>query len=185
MKDNEIIDLYFARNENAISETAQKYGRMLKAIAYGILKNVSDCEECENDTYFAAWNKIPPQIPKALAAFLGRITRNIALDKYAYYTADKRNREFETTLCELEEILPGGTNPAQHYENVEFAECITAFLHAQSYTKRVVFVRRYWYCDTIAEIASAYRFSESKVKSMLMRMRNELKIFLERNDIGR
>lgn len=108
MKDNEIIDLYFARNENAISETAQKYGRMLKAIAYGILKNVSDCEECENDTYFAAWNKIPPQIPKALAAFLGRITRNIALDKYAYYTADKRNREFERRYASWRKFCRAG-----------------------------------------------------------------------------
>ena len=117
MEDKEIIDLYFARNENAITETAQKYGRMLKSIAYGILKNVSDCEECENDTYLAAWNKIPPQIPKIFAAFLGRIMRNIALDKYAYYTAAKRNREFETALCELDDILPGGENPLLHYEN--------------------------------------------------------------------
>ena len=183
MEDKEIIDLYFARNENAITETAQKYGRMLKSIAYGILKNVSDCEECENDTYLAAWNKIPPQIPKIFAAFLGRIMRNIALDKYAYYTADKRNREFETALCELDDILPGGENPLLHYENAEIARSITEFLHGKSYTKRVIFVRRYWYCDGISRIASDYGFSESKVKSMLMRMRNELKKFLERNEI--
>lgn len=183
MEDKEIIDLYFARSENAISETARKYGRMLKSIAYGILKNISDCEECENDTYFVAWNKIPPHIPKALAAFLGRVMRNTALNKYSYYTADKRNYEFETALCELENILPDGTNPELKYEITEIAEYITKYLRTQSYTKRVVFVRRYWYCDTTGKIAADYGFSDSKVKSILMRMRNGLKIFLERNEI--
>ncbi len=183
MDDKEIIDLYFARNETAVSETAGKYGRMLKSIAYSILKNTSDSEECENDTYFAAWNKIPPHIPKVLAAFLGRIIRNIAINKYEYYTADKRNREFEIALDEIGDILSADNAPNTEYESSEISDCISDYLHSKSYIKRVVFVRRYWYCDTINKIASDYGFSESKVKSMLMRMRNELKIYFERKGI--
>lgn len=183
MDDKEIIDLYFARNETAISKTAEKYGRMLKSIAYSILKNISDSEECENDTYFAAWNKIPPQIPRVLAAFLGRIVRNIAINKYEYYTADKRNRELEIALDEVGDILSGDIVPKTEYDWAEISDCISAYLHSKSYTKRVVFVRRYWYCDTINKIASDYGFSESKVKSMLMRMRNELKIYFESKGI--
>lgn len=175
MDDKEIIDLYLARNEAAILKTSEKYGRMLKSVAYGILNNISDSEECENDTYLAAWNRIPPQIPRALAAFLGRIVRNKAINKYKYYTADKRNREMEIALDEIGDILSGDIADNKS----EISDCISAYLHTKSYTKRVVFVRRYFYCDTVSKIASDCGFSESKVKSMLMRMRNELKIYLE------
>ena len=180
MDDKQIIDLYFARSETAISATVGKYGRMLKSIAYGILKNVPDSEECENDTYLTAWNRIPPQTPNNLAAFLGRIVRNIAINKYEYYTADKRNRDLEIALDEIGEIIGG--EPAG-FEAVVISDCISAYLHSKGYTKRVVFVRRYWYGDGISKIASDYGFSESKVKSMLMRMRKELKVYLERNGI--
>lgn len=110
MDDKKIIDLYFNRDESAIPETSSKYGRLINSIAYNILKNITDSEECENDTYYAAWNQIPPQIPRCLPAFLGRITRNIALNKYDYYSAAMRNREFETELSELENILSGRRN---------------------------------------------------------------------------
>ena len=183
MEDKEIIDLYFARNEAAIFETENKYGRMLRFIAYNILKNVSDSEECENDTYHAAWNKIPPHTPHCLSAFLGRIARNIALNKYDYYTADKRNREFETVLSELEDIRSGRGAPELHLETRATADCINRFLRSKAYIKRIVFVRRYWHGDSVKKIAMDCGFSESKVKSMLMRMRNELKICLERNGI--
>lgn len=183
MEDKEIIDLYLARNEAAITQTAQKYGQLIKSIAYNILKNLSDSEECANDTYHAAWNKIPPHIPNCLTAFLGRITRNIAIDRYKYYTADKRSREFEMPLSELDDILSDKQTPEIQYETQEIADCISTFLRSKSHTKRSVFVRRYWYCDTIAKIAKDYSFSESKVKSMLMRMRNELKNYLKRSGI--
>lgn len=183
MNNQELIDLYFARDEAAIAETGRRYGPMLRAIAYGILHNAADSEECENDSYLAAWNAIPPQRPRVLAAFLGRIARNIALDKYAYYGAEKRNRALETAMDELEELLPGGTDPAASCEQAELAGYITAYLRRQSRSRRQVFVRRYWYCDSVAQIAAAYGFSESKVKSMLMRMRNELKVFLERKGV--
>lgn len=183
MEDKEIIDLYFARKDNAIAETARKYGRMLRSIAYRILNNNADSEECENDTYLAAWNKIPPLIPSDLAAFLGRVVRNIALDKHDYYTADKRNRTFEMALDELGDILPDNASPDREYGIKETAQCISDFLHTKSYDKRVVFVRRYWYCDDISKIAADCGFSESKVKSMLMRMRDELKVYLKRNGV--
>ena len=176
MDDKQIIDLYFARSETAISETAGKYGRMLRSIAYGILKNASDSEECENDTYLAAWNKIPPQTPENLSAFLGRIVRNIAINKYEYYTADKRNRDLEVAFDEIGEIISEGR---EDLDTAEVSECISAYLHSKSYIKRVVFVRRYWYGDGVNKIAADYGFSESKVKSMLMRMRNELKKILK------
>ena len=180
MDDKQIIDLYFARSETAISETAGKYGRMLRSIAYGILKNAPDSEECENDTYLAAWNIIPPQMPERLAAFLGRIVRNIAINKYEYYTADKRNRDMEVAIDEIGEMISA---ESADIEASAVSDCISSYLHRKSYIKRVVFVRRYWYGDGIRKIASDCGFSESKVKSMLMRMRKELKVYLERNGI--
>ena len=180
MDDKQIIDLYFARSETAISETAGKYGRMLKSIAYSILKNTSDSEECENDAYLAAWNRIPPQTPNNLAAFLGRIVRNIAINKYEYYSADKRNRDLEVAIDEIGEMI--SAEPTD-FDSAAISDCISDYLHGKSYIKRVIFVRRYWYGDGIDKIASDYGFSESKVKSMLMRMRKELKTYLERNGI--
>ncbi|MFR7654896.1 RNA polymerase sigma factor, partial [Monoglobus pectinilyticus] len=132
MDDKKIIDLYFNRDESAIPETSSKYGRLINSIAYNILKNITDSEECENDTYYAAWNQIPPQKPRCLPAFLGRITRNIALNKYDYYSAAMRNREFETELSELENILSGGETPEEKYEAREVAEFISHFLKTKS-----------------------------------------------------
>ena len=183
MNDREIIDLYFARSDAAISETMGKYGRMLRSIAYGILRNAADSEECENDTYLAAWNRIPPLRPKMFSAFLGRITRNLAINRYRYYTADKRNRAFEVALDELGEILPGGEAADANCDATAVTECIAKYLTSRSRAKRIVFVRRYWYCDSVNQIAQDCGFSESKVKSMLMRMRRELRAELERSGI--
>lgn len=183
MEDKEIIDLYLARSESAITQTAAKYGNLIKSIAYNILKNRADSEECENDTYYAAWNRIPPQIPACFHAFLGRIARNIALDRHDYYTAEKRNCELEVLLSELGEVRSNGQSTESELDAQEAAACISAFLHTKEHAKRVIFVRRYWYCDPVAKIAADYGFSESKVKSMLMRMRKELKIYLERNGL--
>lgn len=183
MEDKEIIDLYLARSESAIAETAAKYGNLIKSVAYGILRNHADSEECENDTYYAAWNRIPPQIPACFHAFLGRIARNIALDRHDYYTAEKRNREMEVLLSELGEVRSGGEGTEGALDAREVSECISAYLHTKERAKRAVFVRRYWYCDPVAKIAADCGFSESKVKSMLMRMRKELKIYLERNGL--
>ena len=106
MEDETIIGLYLKRDEEAIHASSLKYGALLKSVAYRILNNSADAEECENDAYFAAWNAIPPAQPKSLAAFLGRIVRNHALNRYDYYTADKRNRAFDLILSELSECIP-------------------------------------------------------------------------------
>lgn len=183
MEDKEIINLYLARDETAIAATAEKYGRMLRSAAFGILGSETDSEECENDAYLAAWNRIPPEVPKALAAFLMRIVRNIALDRYEYYSAEKRSRNAEVPLEELGDIVSGTATPEAEYEASELSERISAFLRRESAVKRAVFVRRYWYCDSVGKIAEDFGFSQSKVKSMLMRMRNGLKKYLEREGI--
>ena len=184
MEDEKIIDLYFERNENAVAETALKYGSMLRAIAYGILKNHRDSEECENDTYHIAWNKIPPERPVYFPAFLGRIVRNISFDKYDYNNAAKRNPDVEVSLSELENCISAGNTTEQHYDCQRTAKHISDFLRKQPIIKRTVFIRRYWYCDSISDIAAQYKFSESKVRSMLMRTRNELKKYLERQGVN-
>ncbi len=184
MEDEKIINLYFEKNESAISETAAKYGAMIRGISYNILNNHSDSEECENDTYHITWNKIPPERPNFLSAFLGRIARNVAFDKYRYRKAAKRNAEFDLALSEIENCVSSKTSIETEEDKKMLAEYISNFLRGISFTKRVVFVRRYWYCDSIGKIANDYGYSESKVKSMLMRSRNELKKYLERNGIS-
>ncbi len=184
MEDEKIIELYFARDESAISATATKYGRWIRSIAQNILRDASDSEECESDVYVAAWNRIPPQYPRRLVAFLGRMARNIALDRYDYYAASRRNRALEVALSELEEVLPDAQSVEGRVEASELSEAIDGFLRGIGRTKRIVFVRRYWYCDSIRQIASAQGFSESKVKSLLMRTRRELKQYLERSGLG-
>lgn len=183
MNDDQIIELYFQRKEEAISETAMKYGRLLKSIANNVLGNYSDSEECVNDAYHVAWNKIPPKVPNNLGVFLGKIVRNIALDKFDYNKAAKRNSDFSVTLSELEEVLSSKENPEFALEEAELAKHINDFLRQSDYIKRVIFVRRYWYADSIDEIAVNYGFSQSKVKSMLKRTREGLKKYLERQGV--
>lgn len=183
MEDKKIIDLYFERNETAISQTALKYGRMIKSIAYGILKNDPDIEECENDTYNITWNKIPPAKPLYLSAFLGRIARNISFDKYHYNHAAKRNSDLKVSLSELEHCICLQNNIEDEYNQKQIAKYISDFLRETSATKRIIFIRRYWYCDSISQISEEFNFSESKVKSMLMRTRNDLKKYFERQGI--
>lgn len=152
---------------------------MIRGIAYGILRNHSDSEECENDTYIVAWNKIPPERPKCLSAFLGRIARNISFDKYDYNKAAKRNAEFDISLSEIETCLASDMSVESEIGRRLLAKSISDFLRSTGYTKRVVFVRRYWYCDTVSQISDMLGYSESKVKSMLMRTRNDLKKYLK------
>ena len=183
MEDREIIGLYLARNEAALTETAKKYGRMVRSVAYGILKNEADSEECENDTYLSAWGSIPPQRPTSLGAYLGRIARNAALGRLEYYAAEKRSRVLETPLDELGDIASGSPTPEAELEQAELSRLIDAYLRGKSRAKRVVFVRRYWYCDPIGKIAREQGYSESKVKSMLARTRKKLRAHLEKEGL--
>lgn len=180
MDDNKIIELFFSRSESAITETANKYGRYLRQIAFNILRSREDSEECTNDTYMKAWNVIPPQRPDYLKAFLGRITRNTALGLYEKYTAAKRSADrTAAALDELADCIPDtAQNPAKISEDNEIKACLNDFLAGLPEETRKIFVRRYWYMSSVHEIAAAYHFSESKVKMSLKRTRDRLKEFL-------
>ena len=180
MEDNAIIELYWNRIEDAIRCTSDKYGRYLLKIALNVLNKREDAEECTNDTYLAAWNKIPPNRPNKLLAFLGRITRNIALDRYDYLSAKKRNSQFNVLLSELEQCLPSNNTVESDLAEGEIADSISRFLKNTNEDMRIVFVGRYWFSDSIKDIAEQFNISESKVKSMLFRTRNKLRFHLEK-----
>lgn len=183
MTDEAIIALYWNRDEGAITQTAERYGRLCRSIAHNILGNAADVEECENDVYAAAWNRIPPERPQNFAAFLGCMVRNIALDRYAYNHAQKRNSQFNLLLDELEECLAAKDGVEEQIEAGETAALISRFLQGLDTTVRKVFVRRYWYADSIETIARGFGMSQSKVKSMLLRTRNKLKAYLEQEGV--
>lgn len=184
MNDHEIIALFFARQEKAISATADKYGRYCHTVAYNILFNRSDAEECVNDTYLGAWNSIPPQRPNHLAAYLGKITRNLALNRYKRNSVAKRGSgQVEIALSELENCIPDNAGVEQAVEDAVIVSVINRFLYADSPKNRNIFIRRYWYLCTIREIADSYEMSESNVKVLLFRMRSELKKQLEKEGV--
>ncbi len=184
MEDKKIIQLFFERSETAISETAEKYGKLCHNIAYNILYNEEDSEECVNDTYMKAWEVIPPQIPEKLAAFLGKITRNLAISKYRYNSSQKRGSgQVAFALEELAECIPDKNSTEQAISDKLFVEQLNAFLAELPTEKRKVFMQRYWYMRPISEIAEDFSISESKVKMILHRTRNKLKEFLEKEGI--
>lgn len=181
MEDNQIIDLYWERSEDAISVTAAKYGRYCFRIANNILSNREDSEESVNDTYLAAWNIMPSKRPQILATFLGKITRNISLDRWKMRTAKKRGGgEVPLLLDELEECVSGTESIEDEYLRKELVRRISRFLESLPETDRKVFMLRYWYMDSIEDIAERYAFSESKVASMLHRTRGKLRKILEK-----
>lgn len=185
MNDQEIIALFWTRNERAIYVTAEKYGNYCHAIAYNILYNRLDAEECVNDTYLGAWNSIPPKKPNILTGFLGKITRNLALNRYKRDHAEKRGGgQVEIALSELENCIPDVKGVEQAVEEELLATVINKFLRAQAKNKRNVFVLRYWYLYPVKDIADMYGASESKIKAILFRMRNELRKTLEKEEIS-
>lgn len=184
MEDERIIDLYWARREEAITETDKKYGNYCRSIALHILKSMEDSEECVNDTWFRAWDSMPPKRPDFLSAFLGKITRNLSISRYRMNHARKRgNGEIELLLMELEECLPSAKSVEEEIEGRETAAAIDRFLYGIDEESRNIFVRRYFFVDSIREIADRFEISESKVKSQLFRTRNRLKQHLEKEGI--
>ena len=179
LEDTALIGLYGQRDETAIKATATKYGGLCGSIARNILKAPEDCEECLNDTYFAVWNAIPEQRPSRFSVFVSRITRNLALKKWEYLSAAKRNPAAVVSLEELGDCVSGTDGVEDEMENRRIERIIDAFLWEQSREKRDVFIRRYWYFDSIGAICEATGFSESKVKSMLLAMRRKLRDYLE------
>ena len=175
MEDSQIINLYFARSEQAIQETDTKYGGYCYSIAYNILVNPEDAEESVSDTYLSAWNSMPPRRPPALAAFLGKITRNISIDRWRKYRAFKRGEgQIEIALEELSECVSGTESAEDTAIRKEVLASINLFLGTLKDTERSVFLCRYWYLDSTEEIAEKSGFSVSKVKSMLFRIRKRL-----------
>lgn len=184
MKDEEIIALYWERDESAISATAEKYGSYCRSISYNILHNNEDAQECVNDTWLGAWNSIPPHRPGCLATYLGKIARNFSLNRYKQYNTEKRGQgQTGLALSELEDCIPAENNVEQIIEEMALTKSINLFLHAQPRQKRNIFILRYWYLHSIRDIAMAYGMSESKVASLLFRMRNALKAHLEKEGI--
>lgn len=184
MEDKQIIDLYWERSETAISETANKYGRYCHYIAYNILHREEDSEECVNDTYMNAWKSIPPHRPSVLKTFLGKITRNLALNRYEYFTAEKRNSgQVPLALDELRDCLPSANNTEKVVDDIVLTETLNRFLSELSIEQRKILMRRYWYFSSVKDIAKDYGRSESKVKMSLLRSRNALRHFLEKEGI--
>ena len=177
MTDDKIVALYWARSEDAIKETEKAYGSYCYYIAFHILHEKQDANETVNDTYLKAWQNMPPQKPNPLKAFLGRITRQLSINRLKKRNATKRGGEYALSLDELENVI--GDNTQDIADQVALSEALTRFLYALPITQRRIFVRRYWYFESINEIASTFSISESKAKSMLMRLRKKLKQHLE------
>lgn len=183
MEDNKIVELFFQRSEQAVTETQTKYGNYCYSIAYQILANNEDAEESVNDTYIDAWNSIPPHKPAILSTFLGKITRRISIDRWRIRNAKKRGGgEMPLVLEELAECIAGNNSIEQELEQKRLTEVINTFVLGLPKTEQNVFLCRYWYMDSIDSICRQFGFSESKVKSMLYRTREKLKHVLEKED---
>lgn len=179
MEDKDIVSLYLQRNKIAIKETASKYGNYCKAIAKNILSNNEDAEECVNDTYLNTWSAIPPHRPKMLSTFLGKIVRNLAFNRYKHNIADKRGGgEITAVLDELAGCVSGNEDTEQAYEYKELVGAINDFLSTLPAHKRNIFVCRYWYTDSISDIAARFDMTYSAVSMMLNRLRAKLHNYL-------
>lgn len=184
MEDSAILDMYFARSEQAITETDRKYGPYCYSVAYHILENRQDSEESVNDTYYSAWRGIPPRRPRQLGIFLGRITRNLAIDRWRERRAGKRGGgEMQLALDELSGCVPGGESPEGEVLRRELLKSVAAFLGTLPETERSVFLCRYWYFDSAQDIALHFGFSSGKVRSMLHRTRKKLQSHLKREGL--
>lgn len=180
MQDEQIVALYWGRDENAIRVTQEQYGHYLYKIAYNVLTNREDSEESVNDTYWKAWESMPPQKPGILATYLGKITRQLSIDRYRKRNSKKRQgSQYALSLSELDECVSGGNATEQSVDLTLLGEAINAFLDTLSPEARCTFVGRYYYMDSLREVAAYYGMNESKVKNLLYRTRIGLKAHLE------
>ena len=179
MQDKNIVELLFQRDEKAIAEAEKAYGAYCRRIISNILSNPDDIRECLNDTYNELWKSIPPASPLSLKAFIGKIARNTALNRLYRDKAAKRNNEFDIMLSELADCAD--SKNLENEVQARFIVCkINDFLKSEKEETRNIFIRRYWYGDSIADIARLFSVSESKVKSLLSRTRNKLKLYLKK-----
>lgn len=181
MEDSRILELFNARDESAIEEAAHRHGGLCRALALRVLGDVRDAEECVSDALLAAWDSIPPARPEKLAAYLAKLTRNLALKRRRDQSRLKRGgAQYDLAYEELDASLPGRDNVEETLERCDLHTAIVAFLRTLSRTERRLFLCRYWYFDSIAELSRSLGFSESKVKSMLARSRGKLRRYLEK-----
>lgn len=184
MEDRAIIDLYWAREERALEESDRKYGSYCRSIAAHILRDPQDTEECVNDTWFRAWNAMPPQRPVSLSAFLGKITRNLSLDRCRLIKADKRGGgSVPAALEELGDCVPAQDTVEQAVEAVELTRLLDRFLRLLPEKECLLFLRRYWYLDSMRDLSGRFAMSEGSVKAMLHRTRKKLREYLEKEGI--
>lgn len=180
MQDEQIVELYWSRSEDAIKETDRKYGRYLTRVAYNILANTQDSEESVNDTYLYAWNSMPPQRPGALSSYLAKITRRVSIDIFRRKNRDKRKgSEYALSLSELEECISAGGGPEEVINAQQLGAAINTFLRKQSEEIRNVFIGRYYFLDPVKTVAQYCGVSESAAKSMLHRTRGKLRDYLK------
>lgn len=182
MEDQEIIALFGSRSEQAIAELSHKYGNICKKISFRILNDVRDVEECLNDTWLGVWDSIPPHHPDSLNAYICRMTRNLSLKKFRYNTAQKRNSYYDLSLSELEQCIPAKSGEMEA-ETEELSVLIEQFLDSLSKPDRVMFMKRYWFTEPISEIAKEFGMSENHVSVKMLRIRNKMKKFLEREGV--
>ena len=184
MEDAAIVQLYWDRDQEAITASDRKYGALCRTLSRNILSSREDAEECVNDTWHRAWQSIPPERPDPLRVWLGKITRNLALDRWRASRAGKRGGgQLEALLSELEGCLPAGDSPERQAEDKELAEAINTWLKSLPYAPRIIFLRRYWYGDSVADIAKAMGMGQGAVKSALFRARGGLKAHLEQEGL--
>lgn len=184
MDDSKIIELFFERSEQAIIELSNKYGALCRRVAGNILNNPADSEECVNDAYLGIWNTIPPQRPDPLVSYVCRIVRNQALKKYHENTAQKRNSQYDVALDELADCLPSAASAEEEAEAKEAAESVNRFLETLDRQSRLLFVRRYWYADSVQELAELFHTSRHGVSVRLSRIRKALKKHLMKEGIS-
>ncbi len=180
MNDASIIELFWNRDETAIIETDKKYGRLCNSLSVNILNNISDAEECVNDSYLTVWNSIPEDRPERFSAYLCRIVRNLSLKRLEYNTAGKRSPDLLASLDELDGCISGNENPENSFDAKLLGKSISGFLRMQSEQSRNIFIRRYWYFESVKKIAGDYKIKEEKVSVILFRTRKKLKKHLEK-----
>lgn len=184
MDDERIVSMFFDRSEDAVGELDKKYGTMLRQMSKNIVGDAADAEECVNDAYLAVWDAIPPAKPDSLRAFAGKILRNLSLKRYRYNNAGKRGGHHAAAIDELCEVIPCAASAEEMAEAAEISRVIDRFLGTLDAENRVLFVRRYWYCDSIADAAKMLGISEGAAKMRLSRTREKLKKTLEKEGIS-
>lgn len=183
MDDREIIKLFYERSEQAITELSDKYGTVCSKIAFNILNSTQDAEECVNDAYLGVWNTVPPQDPTPLLSYVCRIVRNLSIKKYRANTAAKRNSIYDVALDELENCFPSSVSADDEFNASETARIINEFLETLDKENRVIFVRRYWYSDSITDIAKQFGRNEHNISVRLSRIREKLRKHLIKEGI--